>query len=322
MCGDNAHRFHLGRYGHNMRRFIFSSVLAVMFLFVMPFSALRADAAYNYAKGYQADMEKTGLYDEYKLFDEDEYNEIDDMIDTYAELLEMNIAVFLADSSYAGFSDYKTEIFADDSYDEMFGEDTDGIFYYLDLSGKKPAYDYLSTSGKAVLWYQDKIDSGLFERTMISHLPASGDEIRAEQIHDALTAFCDFLLNQKNESTSFSRHYKDKSSGKVFYYKNGQLYITKGNAPSTVIFITFISFLIGLVVSLITKACIKSHYKFKASASPDTYVSQQKSRLNVHTDTFLRTHTSRRKIESSSGGSSGGGGHSHSGGHGGGGYHR
>ncbi|MBR1592310.1 MAG: hypothetical protein IJ666_04790 [Ruminococcus sp.] len=306
-----------------MKRFIFSAVLAVMFLFVMPLNALNADAAYNYAKGYDGDMEKIGLYDEYGLFGGDEFEEIDTMIDTYAELLEMNIAVFLADSSYAYFSDYQTEIFADDSYDEIFGEDTDGVFYYLDLSGKRPAYDYLSTSGKSVLYYQDKIDSREFERTMISHLPSSGEEIRAEQIHDAITAFCDFLMNRKNESTSFSRHYKDSSSGKVFYYKNGELFITRGNAPSTVLFITFIFFLIGLVTSLITKACVKSHYKFKASANPGTYVSQQNSRLNIRTDTFLRTHTSRAKIESSSGGrSGGGGGHSHGGGHGGGGYHR
>ena len=86
--------------------------------------------------------------------------------------------------------------------------------------------------------------------------------------------------------------------------------------------ITFIAFIIGLITSLITKSCIKSHYKFKSSASPDVYVSQQKSNFNVQTDTFLRTHTTKTKIQSDSGTRSGGGGHSHSGGHGGGGSHR
>ena len=321
MCGCYAYRLFAGRYGNNMKKFIFSAILVMISVLVFPVNALSADAATNYAKGYAGDKSLTGLYDKYGLFDSEEYKEIDEMIDAYSELLEMNIVVFLPDSLYINNSDYETEIFADDTYDEIFGEDTDGVFYYIDISGKSPAYDYLSTSGKAVLWYQDKIDDRTFEGFMIPRLPASGEEIKAEQIHEAIAAFCDFLMNQKNESKSFSRHYKDSSSGKVFYYKNGELYITKGNAPSTVIFITFVSFLIGIVISLITKACIKSHYKFKASTSPDVYVSKQKSQFSVQTDTFLRTHTTRTKIESSSS-RGGGGGHSHSGGHGGGGYHR
>ena len=304
-----------------MKKFIFSAILVMISVLVFPVNALSANAATNYAKGYAGDKSLTGLYDKYGLFDSEEYKEIDEMIDAYSELLEMNIVVFLPDSLYINNSDYETEIFADDTYDEIFGEDTDGVFYYIDISGKSPAYDYLSTSGKAVLWYQDKIDDRTFEGFMIPRLPASGEEIVPLQIHEAIAAFCDFLMNQKNESKSFSRHYKDSSSGKVFYYKNGELYITKGNAPSTVIFITFVSFLIGLVISLITKACIKSHYKFKASTSPDVYVSKQKSQFSVQIDTFLCTHTTRTKIESDSS-RGGGGGHSHSGGHGGGGYHR
>ena len=306
-----------------MKKFIFSAVTVMILLFIVPFDALKTNAAENYAKGWDGSTELSGLYDEYGLFDEDECDEINEMIDSYAELLEMNIAVFLPDSSYSGYYDYETEIFADDSYDETFGEDTDGVFYYIDISGKSPAYDYISTSGKAVLWYQKRIDDRTFEHTMNAVLPPSGQAIEAGQIHEAITTFCDFLLNQKDESQSFSKHYKDRSSGKVFYYKGGQLYITKGNAPSTVMLITFIAFIIGLITSLITKACIKSHYKFKASASPDVYVSQQKSNFNVQTDTFLRTHTTKTKIQSDSGTrSGGGGGHSHSGGHGGGGSHR
>ena len=54
-----------------MKKFVFSAVLVMISLFVMPFQALEADAAENFAKGWDGDSENIGLYDEYGLFDEE-----------------------------------------------------------------------------------------------------------------------------------------------------------------------------------------------------------------------------------------------------------
>ena len=79
----------------------------------------------------------------------------------------------------------------------------------------------------------------------------------------------------------------------------------------------------GLFVAGIVFLVVKIRYKFKSSLSATTYVNRKNVTYREQYDKFVRTSTSRVRIESSSsGGSGGGGGGYSSGGHGGGGYHR
>ena len=81
MCGCYTYRLFAGRYGNNMKKFIFSAILVMISVLVFPVNALSADAATNYAKGYAGDKDLSGIYDKYGLFDSEEYKEIDEMID-------------------------------------------------------------------------------------------------------------------------------------------------------------------------------------------------------------------------------------------------
>ncbi|MDE7104988.1 MAG: hypothetical protein K2O36_03820, partial [Ruminococcus sp.] len=139
-------------------------------------------------------------------------------------------------------------------------------------------------------------------------------------IASALSQFLtqiDYYYNNKNLT-----YYKDSSSDKYYYYKNDELVIS--DKPPFVKRLTILLFAIpaGLITALVYFFATKSRYKFKASANPAVYVSHDETNFTQRDDRFIRTYTTKSKIERSSGGSSSGGGHSHSGGHGGGGRHR
>lgn len=274
--------------------------------------------AENYHKSGNINPEKSGLVDEKQLFTEDDYKELDKLIKEEAQKLDMNIVVYL--SGYAR-SDMQTEIFADDTYDEMYGEDTDGVFYYLDTSEKIPLYDYISTSGKGVLFYQQNIDNIFY--ALDAYLPRSGEPVIAEDIYSAIEAFLYQLERYSDTKQPYFRYYHDVSSGKYFYYKNGELVISRTKPLRLYAKPFLISSVIGFIIALIVYSCTKHSYKFMSGTNAKVYVSQNRTHFSQRSDLFIREHTTRTKIESSSGGGGrSGGGHSGGGGHGGGGHHR
>lgn len=294
-------------------------------LSMLPMFAVSASAADSYHQGFSGDPGDSRLVDkEYDggdgLFSDLQKEELNNAIVRYSEELQLNIMVWIG-GNYR--SDNDTEIFADDTYDEIYGEDTDGVFYYIDLSGKSPAYDYISTSGKAVLIYESKINS-MFSY-LDNYLPASGQTIYPEDIYGAVTAFLSLLKSHyDNKPSSSLTYYHDVSSGKYFYYKGDELIITKSKPPALWLKACMISFIIGLVVSLLIYFITASRYKFKSSANPNIYMKNEATRFHEKSDILLRSHVTKHRLESSSGGgrSGGGGGHSGGGGHGGGGHHR
>ncbi|MBQ8960629.1 MAG: hypothetical protein IJ071_05360 [Ruminococcus sp.] len=307
-----------------MRRIISLAAAVLLSLMLMPMFSLTAGAAENYAQGWSGDAGRSMIEDDYGLFDEATLNDLNKIVRETAEKLEMNIYIFLAGTGYRYQSDSQTVIFADDSYDEIFGEDTDGVFYYLDISGKSPACDHISTSGKAVLWYQNDIDT-IFSR-LDAYLPASGETVYSDDIARAIRAYLGFLESYQDTSSGL-RYYHDESSGKYFYYVGSRFYVSKSRPPAISLLYGAASAVAGLVVSLIVYFVTKSKYKFKSSTDAGVYVSREHTRYFQNEDTFLREHTSRVRIESSGGGGGGyrgggGGGHSYSGGHGGGSHHR
>ncbi len=300
-----------------MKKTIFIITALLISLFTLNTATISASAAETEAMGWDGNLENSYLEDDADLFTDDEEEELTEKIRDKAQELEMNIVVFVAGSGFSYFSDSETEDFADDSYDAICGMNTDGLFYYMDFSGKQPAYDYISTSGKAVLFYQDYIDD-IFQ-TILPYLPPSGSDYTeyTGDIKDAISVFLGQLSSYEGDKS----YYYDGDSDYYFYYENDKLVITKEKPLRARLKVLIFAVPAGLIVALVYYFVMKHKYKFKSSTNPNVYVSPGDTRFTHREDRFLRTHTSRTKIESSSGGSRGGGGGG-GGGHGGGGCHR
>lgn len=291
------------------------NVLLVVMMFAILFiqSATKTDLAKGFDGNYvnSSFMDNTGLIKN--------SDELIELVKETAKKLEMNIFIYSAGTSDKNRSDYDIEQFADGFYDEIYGENTDGVLYYMDVSGRSPAYDYISTSGKAVLIYQENIEN-IFTR-LDNYLPSSTETVTAEHIDNAVKAFLVALEDYSTYKPSSLEYYHDKSSGKYMFMKNGEFVVSEHKPMVFNIILMSVFLVVGAVVALITYFIIAHNYKFKKSQNSIIYVKNENTVFRHKSDNFIRTYTTKHKIETSSGGGgrSGGGG---GGGHGGGGHHR
>ncbi len=305
-----------------MKKSVLIMINALLVVAMVVLLLIQSSAKTDIAKGFDGNFVKSDFLDNTGLAENPD--EITELVRKTAEKLEMNVFVYVAGETDSYRSDYDIECFADDFYDEIFGEDTDGVFYYMDLSGRSPAYDYISTSGKAVLLYQNCIDN-IFTR-LDNYLPASGQTVYPENIEDAVKEFLRAIKDYGKTApgSNSMTYYYDESSGKYMFMKNGEFVVSNHKPMIYNIILMVVCVVIGLVVAVIVYFSTKSRYKFKKSQNSRIYIRNDKTVFHRSTDTFIRTYTTKHKIEtsSSSSRSSGGGGHSHNGGHGGGGHHR
>ena len=268
------------------------------------------------------DVSKSGIIDEHGLFAGDQSllwslnNEIQDC----ARKNNMNILVFLPDSSRSHYSDDMVCKFTTNELNNVFGENTDGVLYYLDISGKSPASDDLATSARANLIYTDSICDSIFS-LLDSYLPSSSssEPLDPKQIGEAISKFC-YYIDYYNTSTPRESYFHESTATPpVFVYmKNGETYVTESAPPSKKWIVLIVSELIGALVTLIMYLVSKHNYKFKSKTNPRIYLSNDAVNLTQNADIFQGTHTTKVRIESSSGGggrgSFGGGGGGHHGG--------
>ena len=194
-----------------------------------------------------------------------------------------------------------------EKYCDIFGEYTDGVLLYLDLAGYSTASDAMYFSGKAHLMYQDRLDD-MFDSLYI-HLPKSGQTIHSLDFMDGITTFCkDIETYEKKFKPNIFKYEKNKLSKEYTYMRGDTLYITKSKAPGSRFIFMQAASLIGLVIALIVYFSVKKHYQFKTSTNPSVYVSHGETNFTEKSDTYIRTYTTRHRIQSSSGGSRGGGG--------------
>ncbi|MBR4021739.1 MAG: hypothetical protein IKI94_03950 [Ruminococcus sp.] len=302
---------------------IFTAVLCSVF--VLPVSA--SASAKKTVKHIDditetSEFDNCGIISQIGLFDEEEFDELNELVRDTAEEINMYVCVVLGTNIY---SDASIEEFADLFYEDMFGENTDGLIYYMDLSGRYEAYDYISTSGRAMLVYTDYENDGfdnriddIFDKVFV-HLPSSGETIEADDISAGITELCNSLesINEKGPK-KFYYHY-DKFDDKYIYIKNEDVIISRTKPFYAIIKYAPIGLLVTAIVALISILSIKSSYKFRKSFSSSSYVEKDNTMFNVRTDTFIREYTRKTRIQSSSGGA---GGRSGGGSHGGGGRHR
>jgi uncharacterized membrane protein YgcG len=300
-------------------------------MLVLPFCTVNASAV-NTAAGWSGDSSLSAVEDDAGVFVEhaDALEQLNESAKKYSEKLQMNIYVLIAGPDRR-MSDSEEREFCDQTYDERFGNDTDGVFLFIDMTGKRPAYDYLSTYGTAILFYQEHVDEIL--DAACSYLPSSDSFSTSEDysydVKYTINAFFNQLEKYQKDFRAGLKYYYDPETHKYIYYFNGELKITKFKPPAVYLRALLMALAGGGIVHLIAYFVAKSKYKLKAKTDPNIYLSKEETRFNFRTDDLIRSYTSKSRISSSSGGGYHGGGHRsgggshHSGGsHGGGGRHR
>lgn len=263
------------------------------------------------------------LYDESgNVLDKDEYTLCENRLKQAADYTNMNIGVIIGSQSR---SDLTIESLTKSSYDEVFGHKTDGILYYMDMSGVSP-YDYIATAGMGQFYYTN---SDMYDRidAMFTELDTYLKPVGNEDVQGAVECYAGLIEYYYDEGVPPRYYYYDDEE-RLYYHldKNGQVVSTATKPyvdPLMVLFGAFGGLVAGLILALTANALIRHRYQFKFSLSPTTYVNRKEVQFYQRYDHFVRTYTSRVRINTDSGGGGGGGGGGHSsGGFGGGGHHR
>lgn len=293
-----------------MKKLLNSALIFIALLFIIPI-AVPSELS---ASAVSATSE---FIDDADIFSDDEEEVLNKFIDETSEKLDLNIIICAAGSRLSS-SDAQKEAFSESSYNDMFGKNTDGVFYFMDLTGDSPAYDFIFTSGKAVPFYEPNMDR-MFDN-IFAHMPPSSVSDYSYYTDDLINAALTFLKElEKYDRSDDVVSYYDDVTRENYKYKDGKTVIRKGPLPIKRLFPLVYALPSGLIVALVYYCATKSKYKFKFSANPRVYVANNESSFHRRADNFIRTYTTKTKIETSSshGGShhsSGGGSHHHGGG--------
>ncbi len=282
----------------------------LMGLILLCFGALPASAA------------DAVIYDEGGFLSDSEYADCLAALQDAADYTNMNFGVVLAKNKR---SDYAIEETTKQTYLELFGADSDGLVYYMDLSGTAP-YDYIATRGLGQFYYtnsdtNNRVDD-IFDDLTPYLYPVGGEDVYGAMMELSLS------LKYYYDRGVPDHYYVYDDEEELYYHLSGGEIEKTWYRPyinwEDVILGTMLGTGAGLVAALIAYCVTKSRYKFKTALEPTAYVNRKNVIYHEQQDNFVRTYTTRVKIESSSGGGGGrrsGGGRS-SGGFGGGGRHR
>lgn len=298
-------------------------LLLLIFIIIAGISSFNVCAEANNSEY----LKNCGVYDDFGILSENELQELDELIKSTSEKIDMYVAVYLSEIN---LTDPDTITYSENRYEEFFGENTDGLFFYMDLSGKQPAYDYISTSGMAALVYTDENNDGTDNRidkmfdNIYTYLPSSGETVYASDIKQGIEEFCRQLEKYADKGVKSGYYCYDSIDDKYIYEKNGKAVVSEHKPMAAMLNFLPQGIGIGIIAGVIIFFIIKSTYRFKKGVNSSVYVSQDETNFTFSEDRFIRQYVTKTKIESSS--SSGGSHHSggsHGGGsHGGGGSHR
>ena len=113
-----------------MKRFFVSAAAALYVLLLMTTVPVTVFAE-NTAKGFDGDVSSCGVYDHKGILNLDQQIELNQLVQEKSEELGLYIMIYLSDTAR---SEWETKDFADCTYEDYFNPDTDGVFYYMDLS--------------------------------------------------------------------------------------------------------------------------------------------------------------------------------------------
>lgn len=304
---------------------IFTAVLCSVFVLPVSASASAKETVKHIDDITEtSEFDNCGIISQISLFDEEEFDELNELVRDTAKEINMYVCVVLAPDNS---TDYQIEEFSELFYEELFGEDTDGVIYYIPVSLYDSTYHYISASGLARLVYTDYENDGYDNRiddifdNIQPYIDRSSSTAYATGISNGIKEFCNSLeyFNEKGPKKFYYSY--DKYDDEYLYLKGEDVVISRTKPFYAIIKYTPIGLLVTAIVALISILSIKSSYKFRKSFSSSSYVEKDNTMFNVRTDTFIREYTRKTRIQSSSsgGGRSGGGRRSGGGGHSGGG---
>lgn len=276
---------------------------------------------------YENCIQNCGVYDVQGILTDSERELANTRVQTLSEAIDMYVAVYIygPETSFSGDNDVMRT--ADNNYDDLFnpqyGVDTDGILLLINNSTK---FDYISTSGIGQIYFYNGDEDNRVDEIF----DYMWDHILAGDTYAAIEDFCVITERLYHKGAPDDAYVYERDTDQYLYMKGGEL-VKADSLPWWFGFDLFpalpMGLIIGLIVCLVSNACIKSSYKFTKALTPTNYISQNETKFNIKEDMFIRQYRTRTRISSSSGGGGGGGGgHSHSSGgghsHGGGGRHR
>ncbi len=273
---------------------------------------------------YENCIKNCGVYDVQGILTGSEWELADTRIKELSEEIDMYVAVYIYGPETEFYGDSDVIRTADDNYDELFnpqyGVDTDGILLLINNSTK---YDYISTSGTGQLYFYNGDEDNRVDEIF----DYMWDNILAGDTYEAIEDFC-VAVERLYRAGAPSDAYVYKSDVDQYMYMKGDTLVESDSLPWWFSFSLWpalpMGLIIGLIVCLVSNACIKNSYKFTKALTPTNYISHNETKFNIREDMFIRQYRTRMRINTSSGGRSGGGGggrshrsgggHSHGGG--------
>lgn len=232
---------------------------------------------------------KIKVYDYAELLSEEDEKKLHSIANDYINKYNMDIALVTISENPYGVSDYYSQVYAQDFYHyNGFGKGNtkDGMIILIDMSNR---YIYFTTKGNAMLIYDDERR----ERVL---------DVAYDYIKDG-----NYFEVFKKSIEKISEYAEDGVPNSNKYYcidEEGEYYKCK-ETPKQIDW--GISLLIGVVGSLVPAFVHTRKYRgIKLATNANTYL--KNADINVSTDQFLTTFTSRVRRSHDSGGS--GGGHS------------
>ena len=233
------------------------------------------------------------LCDEGDFLSDAEFQEAMDELQEAADESGMNVALWIGSTAIGDNSDADTIAFCDETYEELYGMNTDGVFLYLDMSGETSLFDYLSTSGKGQFYYTDNEDYnrvGIMIQDVEEYLPRG-----EEDLPSAIHIFCSDLKYYADQGVPTDKYYTyNKDTGKYLIMQDGQVQeVSKLPEEYTAILswgtIVILAVLIGVIAFGISVLSIRNRYKFKAAGSLQNYLVANDVQYLQRSDQYLRT---------------------------------
>lgn len=285
--------------------FAAAAMLLTAFVFTVPASAERA---------LEDCLANIGLFDD-GLFTEAQQSELNTLIRKTSDNIDMYVGVMILNKSGVNMSDEEVISRARTKYIQMFEpnteQDTDGAMLVLNMSSH---FIHILTSGMGQMYYYNASSedrSGQMVENLKSYL-RNNDNV------GAVKRFLSDLESNYKKGVPDGAYTYNEHNGEYLYVQNGEL--VKGDKlpfayGKSMGMLVVVSLIVGALVALIAFAIIKSSYKLRKSLNPSNYISQKETDIYEKNDVFLRTHTTKVKIETESGGGGGGssssfGGHS------------
>ena len=264
------------------------------------------------------------IFDEGSRLSSEDLRKCEAALQKTADKTGMNIAVVCGIEQ---LSDIAIESFCDKSCIELFGENSDSILYYMDLKGNSPC-DHITTRGMAQFYITNSDDSRNRIDLIFDALDSYLYPIGKEDVSGAILEFADQVEYWYDAGIPDRYWVYDDQYHEYLHVENGQIIHTKQNPypnRQVVVWAGIIGGVIGLLIAVIAYYSVKNAYQFKYELSPTNYINKRRVQYHNQYDRFVRTNTTRTRIESDNrgggGGGHSGGGHS-SGGSGGGSHHR